>query len=283
MDRLSRKIELPLARHAVEKAGLYLVPPERYGELARVAEDAYRDYPLHVWLSGGTYDPVISRLVMEITLKSLEKDAVIYADSEELNGFAVWVHRGFTGNKVIPFLRHGGFKLLLHAGPGIIGRLLTYESFAMKLKKKYTAHRDWYLYNLSVASRAQGQGIGGKLLRPMLEFCDRENAVGYLETNKEANVDLYRHFGFQLGSREKVPHSQIIHCAMVRQPVPVKKTKSEGSYDAFRKESNGNGAESCHRPVSGGPRRSGRDQVHARRHSGDVGCCLLGRSAGGLR
>ena len=34
MDKLVRKIEVPLAKNAVKKAGLYLVPQERLGELA---------------------------------------------------------------------------------------------------------------------------------------------------------------------------------------------------------------------------------------------------------
>ena len=37
MDKLVRKIEVPLAKNAVKKAGLYLVPKERLGELADVA------------------------------------------------------------------------------------------------------------------------------------------------------------------------------------------------------------------------------------------------------
>ena len=41
MDKLVRKIEVPLAKNAVKKAGLYLVPKERLGELADVAMDAY--------------------------------------------------------------------------------------------------------------------------------------------------------------------------------------------------------------------------------------------------
>ena len=36
MDKLVRKIEVPLARNIVEKAGLYLVPKERIGELSPV-------------------------------------------------------------------------------------------------------------------------------------------------------------------------------------------------------------------------------------------------------
>ena len=46
MDNLVRKIELPLAKREVEKAGLYIVPKGRIKELAKIAADAYVDYPL---------------------------------------------------------------------------------------------------------------------------------------------------------------------------------------------------------------------------------------------
>lgn len=134
MDELVRKIEIPLAKKAVEKAGLYLVPKEKFGELAKVAADAYKDYPLHNWFAKGKYDPLVSELVMACSLKSMTEDAVVYADSEELNGFAVWLPQGFTGSETLPFIKNGGIRLVLHTGPGIVKRLVGYESFAMKLK-----------------------------------------------------------------------------------------------------------------------------------------------------
>ena len=218
MDKLVRKIELPLAKRVAEKAGLYIVPKDRINELASVAADAYRDYPLHNWFLGGKYDENLSKKIMEITLMSMSKDAVIYADSEELNGFAVWLPLGFRGTEVLPFLKSGGLKFILRSGFSVIGRLITYENYAMNLKKEFTGNVDWYLYNLSVKKSAQGKGIAGKLLRPMLRFCDEENIVTYLETNKESNVSLYEHFGFELSKKEPIPKSPVMHYAMVRQP-----------------------------------------------------------------
>ena len=218
MDKLVRKIEVPLARKAIEKAGLYIVQPKELGRLADVAADAYRDYPLHNWLTKGTYDAKASKLLMEVSLRTMTEDAVIYADSEELNGFAAWLPFGFTGNKALPFLLNGGLSLFLHSGLGIIGRLLTYETYAMNLKKEFTENYDWYLYNLSVKREAQGKGIAGKLMRPMLQFCDDERMVAYLETNKEANVGMYQHFGFDLMREEQIPKSNVMHYAMVRRP-----------------------------------------------------------------
>ena len=222
MDKLVRRIEIPLAKNAIEKAGLYLVTPKDLDRLAEIAADAYQDYPLHNWFTGGKYDKVASKLIMQISLKTMTEDAVIYADSEEMNGFAVWLPWGFTGSKTIPFLVSGGLKLILHSGLGIIGRLLTYENYAMSLKKEFTDNYDWYLYNLSIKKDAQGKGIASKLMRPMLQFCDDEKMVAYLETNKETNVGLYRHYGFDMMREEPIPKTPVTHYAMVRNPMHTK-------------------------------------------------------------
>ena len=155
---------------------------------------------------------------MEISLKTMYKDAVIYADSEEMNGFAVFLPFGFTGSKTLPFILNGGLKLIFLAGPSIIFRLLKYEVFAMKLKRKYTNNFDWYLYNLSVKKDSQGKGIASKLLKPMLKFCDDEKMICYLETNNEINVHLYNHFDFTLMEEILIPNTGVYHYAMVRNP-----------------------------------------------------------------
>ena len=71
MDKLVRKIEIPLARQAIENAGLYIVEKKDLGRLARVAADAYRDYPLHNWLTKGKYDAKASELLMLVTLRTM--------------------------------------------------------------------------------------------------------------------------------------------------------------------------------------------------------------------
>ena len=218
MDKLVRQIEIPMAKKAIEKAGLYIVQKNDLDRLAEVAADAYQDYPLHNWLTKGKYDARASKLIMQISLKTMTEDAVIYADSEEINGFAAWLPFGFTGSKTLPFLMSGGLSLILHSGLGIIGRLLTYENYAMNLKKEFTNNYDWYLYNLSIKKDAQGKGIASKLMRPMLGFCDDEKMVAYLETNKEQNVGLYQHYGFQLMKQEFIPGTPVTHYAMVREP-----------------------------------------------------------------
>lgn len=79
-----RKIEVPLAKKAVSDAGLYVAEWKNLERLAQIAMDAYRDYPLHNWFTNDRYDCEASKRIMEVSLRTMIKDGVIYADSPQL-------------------------------------------------------------------------------------------------------------------------------------------------------------------------------------------------------
>ena len=216
MEKLAKIREILLAKEIIKKAGLYIVEKKDLETLAEGAADAYQDYPLHNYLSKGKYDKQTSKLLMYASIKAMFKEAVIYADSPELKGFAVWLPFGYKGTKAIPFLFNGGLKLILHSGFGIIARLVNYDDYGMALKKEFTNNYDWYLFNLSVKPESQGKGIATKLIEPMLTLCDDKKMLAYLETHKESNVGLYKHFGFDLKKDDPIPKTNVKHYAMVR-------------------------------------------------------------------
>lgn len=102
------KNELEMARNAVKEAGLYLVSKKEIDTLAEGAMDAYQNYPLHNWLPGGTYNPLLSKLLMKVSFKTMIDNGIIYADSSELNGFTAWMPPNYTGTKALPFMFKGG-------------------------------------------------------------------------------------------------------------------------------------------------------------------------------
>jgi GNAT superfamily N-acetyltransferase len=56
----------------------------------------------------------------------------------------------------------------------------------------------WYLHYLGVEPRRQGKGLGGSLVAPVLERCDRERIPAYLEASTDRNRVLYERNGFEL-------------------------------------------------------------------------------------
>ena len=90
-------------------------------------------------------------------------------------------------------LRVGG-TMLVSAGLGAMQRgfALSKAFDAAKPKQPYA-----YLFTVGVVPEAQGQGIGGQLLRAGLEHVDAAGLPCYLESTKQSNNALYRHFGFE--------------------------------------------------------------------------------------
>jgi GNAT superfamily N-acetyltransferase len=56
----------------------------------------------------------------------------------------------------------------------------------------------WYLQYIGVEPRRQGRGLGGALLAPILEQCDRRGTPAHLEASCERNRALYERNGFGL-------------------------------------------------------------------------------------
>jgi ribosomal protein S18 acetylase RimI-like enzyme len=77
----------------------------------------------------------------------------------------------------------------------------------------------WYLFILGVEPSVQRRGLGGALMRPVLERADAELAVCYLETENERNVPFYLKHGFDLVvNGEEAGHSGVRFWTFRRNP-----------------------------------------------------------------
>jgi GNAT superfamily N-acetyltransferase len=50
----------------------------------------------------------------------------------------------------------------------------------------------------------QGRGVGTALMRRYVEHLDEARAAGYLETDRPANVEFYKRFGFVVRRNEEL-------------------------------------------------------------------------------
>ncbi len=78
----------------------------------------------------------------------------------------------------------------------------------------------WYLALIGVDVSHQGQGIGSKLLKSMIDKFDCEECLVYLESTQAANIPLYERFGFSLVGRIEVDDCPPLF-PMVRRPQVV--------------------------------------------------------------
>lgn len=86
--------------------------------------------------------------------------------------------------------------LLATTGLARFGRLLALRSAMDRHHPMDRPHA--YLWFLGVAPRAQGLGIGSRLLKAGLDDLDRQGRAAFLETSTPRNVALYRRHGFEV-------------------------------------------------------------------------------------
>jgi len=177
---------------------------------------AYKDYPLFKYITGGRCNHKVIKTIISSSIYSMKKQVIGFSNSESANAVALFTPPKYTGSKSIPFLLNGGIKLMFIAPLSTFLRLLRYENHAMKLKKNYTNHDCWYLYNLTVKPQFQNKGNCSELMKPMLEYFDRIGQDCYLETHEEKNVKLYEHFDFELLDISNIPKTNIKQYSMIR-------------------------------------------------------------------
>ncbi len=62
----------------------------------------------------------------------------------------------------------------------------------------------WYILILGVHPDHQGNGLGGELLKHVLQRADEQRVDVYLESSNPRNLDFYRRYGFQV-VKEMIP------------------------------------------------------------------------------
>lgn len=76
----------------------------------------------------------------------------------------------------------------------------------------------FHLATLGVAPTRQGQGLGSRLMRPVLELCDSDGIPAYLESSKESNIAFYARHGFRVMGEISLPRGPTMW-AMWREPL----------------------------------------------------------------
>jgi hypothetical protein len=60
-----------------------------------------------------------------------------------------------------------------------------------KMERYHPKERHYYLKFIGVGPKHQGSDTGTASMKPILDICDREKCVAYLENSKEVNFNFY--------------------------------------------------------------------------------------------
>ena len=186
---------------------------------AAVLGRAFSEYDvLRYYFPDETQRHAIADTFVFIGLAVCLKYGEVYATSEKLEGVAAWLPPGKAPFGGWQILRSVPFPILLRFARQGANRLRSFGAYVDGLHRKLVPYPHWYLQVIGVGPAYQGQGFSSRLVRPVLERIDREGMPCFLETNVDKNVAIYRRFGFEVISEDRLPGTDVTSFAMLRKP-----------------------------------------------------------------
>lgn len=133
-------------------------------------------------------------------------------------GAAIWLPPSKTHMALGDMARSGLLTLPFKLGVPAFQRFSKIMNYAEQVRAEHLPVSHWHLMILGVHPADQGQGIGSKLLQPVLSWADADRALCYVETMNPLNVEFYLKHGFQLIHTGRVPHQDLYIWSMKRPP-----------------------------------------------------------------
>lgn len=149
----------------------------------------------------------------------------VYATADALAGVAIWLppNAKWTRENIEASGMHEFATLI---GNDAYQRYREVVSREWQARLREIPGPGWYLFILGVEPRVQRRGLGGALMRPILERADPENVVCYLETENERNVAFYQKQGFDLIVSEEAGASGVRFWTFSRIPKKSRRTRA---------------------------------------------------------
>jgi ribosomal protein S18 acetylase RimI-like enzyme len=189
---------------------------------SEILANAFQDDPLFVHLYP---DPVKRKTGSFNHCKFLILNGILYMDvyitSDDIECIAIWRAYNVKNYKIeieskeikknIQKVKKENFS-----DPLFVEKYGAFTEIQSFFENKYTNFPHWELMIIGVNPIHQGKGHGSKLLTTKLVEIDNQNLPCYLHTENERNIELYKHFGFEIIGKKKVPNSDFYLHGMLR-------------------------------------------------------------------
>ena len=183
---------------------------------ARLLAASMRDNPLHqrVFASDeARLEPLLTDAFVRLLHRQMRTGCVLGAyEGNELAGVAAMVPPG----ECQPGLQEKLAMLSILVRGGALRRLPWIQHWLRTWARHDPGFDHWHLGPAAVDRMRQGQGVGSQLMVAICDRLDRNQGIGYLETDKPENVRLYRRGGFEVVAEQ--PVLGVANWFMQRQP-----------------------------------------------------------------
>jgi len=174
--------------------------PDDVEPLARVLARAFEDDPVMSWLFPAPPTRVRrNEVFFRLRARDLMDQEEVWTTDDHAGG-ALWTLPGrwrTTPRELLAWLPSMGRNLGRRMPLALLG--------LAKIEQLHPPDPHMYLAVLGTAPDRRGEGLGGALMAPVLEECDRDGIPAYLESTKERNIDFYSRFGFRVTGELDLP------------------------------------------------------------------------------
>jgi GNAT superfamily N-acetyltransferase len=207
-----------IATAGEEAATVRKAPDAQAAAMAGVLARAFFDDPVFTWVLRGDVRrmKILSR-GFELFLRRVWLAEQQTFTTAGVAGVAVWEPPGRWKHGVLEQLRLLPSMLAVFArhSPRVLRALTVLES-GHPAEPAHAPH--YYLPFLGVDPPWQGRGLGGALLAPVLQRCDRERVAAFLEASSPRNRALYERHGFAVTEEFTVGRGAPAQWRMWREP-----------------------------------------------------------------
>ena len=130
------------------------------------------------YFCGGECDEKKAGLIWEVPIKAYNGQLLGVANCGHPNAAALFTPPDACGPDLFTYIRSGGLEMVRKFGIKGTARMESFELFADKIKKKYTADNCRYLFGFVSRRKIRGTGCGSRVLSPVLSS-SRYGALQY--------------------------------------------------------------------------------------------------------
>jgi GNAT superfamily N-acetyltransferase len=181
--------------------------------LSAMLSRAFDDDPVMAWMyPDATRRPRGTERFFRAYLQRLLPQGEVYTTDDHA-GVALWA---------LPNRWRTSVRELMHQAPLMpsLGRRLPIALYGLHvIESHHPSEPHHYLAVLGTEPERQGEGIGSRLLAPVLEDCDANEVPAFLESSKESNIAFYARHGFKVTGEVQLPRGPTIW-PMWRDPRP---------------------------------------------------------------
>lgn len=195
---------------------------ELLDKMSETLAESFKGYPLFEYFLNNKYSVEKIKKFIRIMIEMGKGKYLCVANGEDVSSVAIFAPPQMKEPSIVDYLKNGGFQIIKTFGINQTIKMLKFNSFAEKIKKKYINDHCSYLYFLGVKPGKKGQGLARKTITPVLDLLDEKGMDCYLETLDKKNVEIYSRFGFKKVEEVRVPGTDMILYALFRESSKLK-------------------------------------------------------------